>query len=232
MFKDEYLYSRNFYVLYQDAVHFLNDSDDAIDKEDFYGMERFARASIINSTLLFECSANCCIDTLKISNSFKKDIDKLPAISKFEFYFSSKFTDRNFDRGCTEIQNVSELKNIRNLIVHPKVQKTKWQRIDDYRRQADFGSTEILKLPKIIEEFHRDIALICIRVICSFLDHFFINLCNYDPEITKKILISSSEFHEDPKIFEGTPDNWSEDQKKWSLRLGFLGIDSKNAKNI
>lgn len=168
MINDEYLYERNFYILFQDAVQFLNNSDVALDKEDYYGMESCARASIINSTLVLECSANCCLDTLNITNSFKKDLDKLPALSKFEFYLSNKFKDRNFDRGCNEIQNVAELKTIRDLIVHPKVQRIKWERIDEFRRQADFGTTEKLKLPRTIEEFHRNDALICLRVLCSF----------------------------------------------------------------
>jgi len=232
MMNEEYLYERNFYILFQDAIQFLNDSDAALDKEDYYGMERFARSSIIDSTLLLECSANCCLDTLNTTNSFKKDLDKLPALSKFEFYLSNIFTDRNFDRGCTEIQNVAELKTIRDLIVHPKVQRTKWERIDDFRSHADFGTTERLKIPRTIEEFHLNDALICLRVLCSFLDHFFTNLCNYNPQITKKILISSSEFSEDSSIDVGTPDHWSTDQKKWSLRLGFIGLECKNAKTI
>ncbi len=232
MIGEEYLYERNFYILFQDAVQFLNDSDSALAKEDYYGMERFARASIINSTLILECSANCCLDTLNITNSFKKDLDKLPVLSKFEFYLSYKYKERIFDRGCNEIQNVAELKTIRDLIVHPKVQRTKWERIDEFRSKANFGATIKLKLPMTIEEFHRNDALICLRVLCSVLDHLFTNLCCYSSEITKNILICSFAFKEDSSTGVGTPEHWAEDQKKWSLRLGFIGLESKNAKTI
>lgn len=232
MFDEEYQYERNFYILFQDAVLFLNESDYAFDKEEYHDMERFARASIINSTLILECGANCCLDTLKLSNSFKKDLDKLPVLSKYEYYLSVRNKERKFDRGCNEIQNAAELKRIRDLIVHPKVQRAKWERIDTFRRKADFGNTAKLKLPMTIEEFHRNDALICLRVLCTFLDHYFLNLCSFDPETTGTILMSSFEFHENSNTTIIIPDYWAEHQKKWSLRLGFIGIESKNAKNL
>lgn len=228
----EYLYERNFYILFQDSAEYLLYSDKALDDEDWDKMERYARASIINSTFLLECAANCCNDVLEITNSFKKDIDKLPALSKFEYYLSIKFNNKKFDRGSREIQNAADLKTIRDLIVHPKVMRTKWERIDDFRRQADFGSTQILKVPKTIEEFHRNDALICLRALCSFLDHFFRILCGYDAEITKKILISSDKFDDDPAVSMGTPDHWKVYQEKYLLRLKFIGLESKTEKTI
>lgn len=232
MIDHEYLYERNFYVLFQDAANYLFVSEKALDNEDYDGMERYARASIINSTLLLECAANCCIDILNVSNSFKKDIDKLPALSKFEYFLSIRFSDKIFDRGCREIQNAAELKTIRDLIVHPKVLRTKWEKIDEFRSQADFGSTTILKLPKTIEEFHRNDALVCLRTLCSFLDYFFRILCGYDAEIIKKILISSTKFTDNPNVVEGTPSHWNIFQEKWQLRLKFIGLESKNEKTI
>lgn len=232
MIDREYLYERNFYVLFQDAANYLLDSERALENEDYDGMERYARASIINSTLLLECAANCCIDILNISSSFKNDIDKLPALSKYEYFLSIKFSDKIFDRGCREIQNASELKTIRDLIVHPKVLRAKWEKIDEFRSQADFGSTAILKLPKTIEEFHRNDALVCLRALCSFLDHFLRNICGFDPEIIKKILISSTKYTDDPNVGEGTPVHWNTFQEKWQLRLKFVGLESKNEKTL
>jgi len=232
MIDDEYLYERNFFVLFEDALNLLSDSEYAIEKEDYYGMQRFARSSIVNSTILLECSANCCLDALKLSNSFKNDLDKLPSLSKFEFYLTSKFRNKNFDRGCNEIQNVAELKTLRDIIVHPKVQKAKWERIDENRRQADFGTTNKLKLPRTFEDLEYHDAIICLRVLCSFLDHFFRVLCQFDHEYTNRILISSSEFKENSNTSYGSPGHWAPFQEKWSLRLEFVGIKCTNVKTI
>lgn len=229
--ENEYLYNKNFYLLFYDAVNYLEESDRAMDKEDYEKVWRYGRASIIASTLLLECCANCCINTLNLRGNFRDDIDKIPPLSKYEFFLLYHKKDKIFDRGCLEIQNASELKTIRDLIVHPKVRKAKWETIDNIR-QASFGETNILKFPKEIDFWDRNYALIALRAICSFLDHFFLNLCEFDSDIVKKILIGPDEYLTDSQVGVGTPTEWKDFQVKWKLRLEFIGIESKKAKTI
>ncbi len=232
MLESEYYLNKNFYVLFDDAVNNLEESDSAIDEDDYAKVFRYGRASIIASTLLLECCANCCIDTLKLGKSFREDIDKLPALSKYELFLSYHNKEKSFDRGCQEIQNASELKYIRDLIVHPKVRRAKWEKANGNFRHADIGETKILKYPNDIEIWDRNYALMSLRIICAFLDHFFLNLCCFDAEITKKILIDYEEFTINPQVGVGTPNEWEKPQVKWQLRLGFIGIESQNAKNL
>lgn len=232
MIESEYLYSKNFYVLFHDSVNYLEESDKAIDIVDYEKVCRYGRSSIISSVLLLECCANCCIDILDLQSSYKDDIDKLPPLSKYEYFLSYHKKGKIFDRGCTEIQNVAELKNIRDLVVHSKVKKAKWERVNDHTRQASFGETKTLKFPKEYEDWDRNYALLSLRAICSFLDHYFINLCEFDSNIVKKILIGPDKFTMDPKDGVGTPNEWEKYQIKWQLRLEFIGIKSNNAKAI
>lgn len=232
MIESEYLVGKNFYILFHDAVNYLAESEKAYGEEDFEKVFRYGRSSIIASILLLECSANCCLDTLHLRKKFREDIDKLPSLSKYEIFLSYHNNGIGFERGCLEIQNAAELKSIRDFLVHSKVRKAKWERVDDVTREASFGETEFLKFPKEIELWDRNYALIAMRVICSFLDHYFINLCGFDSEIVKKILIGSNEFTSDPSIGVVTPDEWRKYQVKWNLRLEFIGIKSENAKTI
>ena len=73
----EYLYEKQFDILMNDAILNLNASENAINNDKYSEMERFARSTIFNITLLLESAANCCLETLRLPSQYYKDIDRL-----------------------------------------------------------------------------------------------------------------------------------------------------------
>lgn len=234
MLEDTYFYERRFYILFSDAIQISKKANEAFSREEYSEFESFSRASVFTSTLIFECAANCCLDTLKLSGKFAEDIDKLPFLSKYEFYYNTLNKKKSLDRGCQEFQNATELKSIRDLIVHPKVKKTKWKRVDHTNFQADFGQTKLLKVPYSIEEWNLTDIQTCLRVVCAFLDYFFRISCELSPSKVGDIILSTDEYVKDKAIVTtyGISDDWIEAQKFWSLRLQFLGLDCPKTLNI
>jgi len=123
---DRDYYLRTFTDLLYDAVYLLYFAFD-INQEDYKDdvIHPHIRVSALSSLLLLECGANCLLDSLDLPDKFYSDLDRLPILSKFEYYLSTLNVDSKFDRGCKEIQAISELKQIRNAYVHPKVKTTK-----------------------------------------------------------------------------------------------------------
>ena len=173
MLENTYLYERRFEILFNDAIRYGKIANEAYKREDFDELESFSRASVFASTLIFECAANCCLDILDISSHLFKDIDKLPFLSKYEYFYNTLNKGNRINRGCTEFQNAAELKTIRDLIVHPKVKRTEWKRANKNRMEADFGQTQLLKIPYSIEEWNLTDVQSALRVVCAFLDYFF-----------------------------------------------------------
>ena len=228
MFEDKYFYERRFEILINDAFRFAKKASEAFEKEDFDELELFSRSSVFITTLLLECAANCCLHTIDLSNKFGEDIDKLPFLSKYEFYLMNVDKTKKIDRGCQEFQNASELKSIRDMIVHPKVKRAKWERIDDNRSQIDFGQTNLLKIPYSIEEWNLTDIQTSLRVACAFLDYFFRVVCLLTPNQVVDLLLSMETYSPNKKHIEeySLPNSWKDAQNKWALRLQFLGIES------
>src|SRR5580700_5759553 len=144
---EEFYHLRSFEDLIYDAVHLLylaHDIDEAHD-EDGYEFTHI-RSSILNTVLLFECGANCCINSLNLPGTYEADIDKLPFLSKYEFFLGRANADATFDRGCKDVQASVELKSIRDHYVHPKVRKQMYKEIGENFWDADFGETRLLKI--------------------------------------------------------------------------------------
>jgi len=233
MLENTYLYERRFEILFNDTIRYANLANAAYKKEDYDELESFSRASVFTSTLIFECAANCCLDILNLSKTFNNDIDKLPFLSKYEYFYNTLNKETKIDRGCQEFRNAAELKSIRDLIVHPKVKRTKWKRVSDNSLQADFGQTTLLKIPYSIEEWNLTDVQSTLRVVCAFLDYFFRVACNFTPNKVGDILLSFEDYTSGMHIANySVPNSWRDAQKEWSLRLEFLGIDCPETKNI
>ena len=148
------LYEKQCDILINDTLFFLKASENSIDNDNYTDMERYARSSIFNITLLIEASANSCIDSLDLPSQYANDIDRLPILSKYEFFLKTIKPDKIFDRGCIEIQYAKEIISIRRLLVHPKVKRKKLNKIDKNNSEYNFGEFEYTKLSKSIEEWH------------------------------------------------------------------------------
>ncbi len=211
-------------ILINDALFFLKASENAINSDNYPDMERYARSSVLNITLLLEAGANSCLDSLDLPSKYANDIDRLPILSKYEFFLNSIKPDKVFDRGRTEIQYAEEIISIRRLLVHPKVQSAKLKKIDEKNSEYNFGEFECSKLSKSIEEWHFNETVTVIRITCTFLDYFFRILCELNPNEVKNILFGSLNYRTIP--------DWEKTQNNWSLRLRFLGLTCKKEKSI
>ena len=192
MMTDSDLYHlRSFEHLIYDAVHLLYLAHDVDIENDHDGYEfTYTRTSILNTLLLFECGANCCIDALNLPGAFEEDIDKLPFLSKYEFFLSRTNPDARFDRGCKQVQAVAELKAVRDSYVHPKVKKRKYSKVDDLW-SPDFGQTTLLKIPRNPSRWHSSHAVLALQAANDFFNLFFLSWCKFDKNTVCEILLSS-----------------------------------------
>ncbi|MBZ5528673.1 MAG: hypothetical protein LAN71_12315 [Acidobacteriia bacterium] len=182
---------RSFEYLIYDAVHllYLADDEGVEQGEGGYG-PTYTRTSILNTLLLFECAANCCIDALNLPGGFEEDIDRLPFLSKYEFFLSCINPAAKFDRGCKEVQVVAELKAVRDSYVHPKVKKRKYSKADDFW-SPDFGHTTILKIPRNPTRWETSHAMLALKSANDFFNLFFLSWCKFDTNRVCEILLSS-----------------------------------------
>lgn len=147
--EDHDYYLRTFTDLLYDSVYLLYFAFD-INQRDYKDdvIKPHIRSSIMSSLLLLECGANCLLDSLDLPNHFYNDIDKLSMLSKFEYYLTTLNNGSIFDRGCKEIQVISELKQIRDTYVHPKVKKAKRVSMEENIWVHDFQESKMLKIPR------------------------------------------------------------------------------------
>jgi hypothetical protein len=188
---EQFYHLRSFEDLLYDAVHLLYLAQDVDPETDPDGYEfTYTRSSILNSLLLLECAANCCIDASKLPGQFGEEIDKLPFMSKFEFFLGRINPTRAFNRGCREVQAVAELRKVRDSYVHPKVKKLPYCEATDLFG-PDFGRTEHLRIPKDARRWHWNHAVLVLKSVNDFFNLFFLTWCNFDANTICGILLSS-----------------------------------------
>lgn len=186
---DEY-YLRAFEDLVYDAVHLLYQAHDVDEEQDEDGYQfTYVRSSILNTVLLLECAANCCIDALKLPRSFQEDIDKLPFLSKYEFFLRRVNASANFDRGCRELQQAAELKSVRDGYVHPRVSKGPWIEVLQVW-ETDSDATRMLKIPRNPNGWCSEHGVVALKAANDFFNRFFLSWCEFDSDTVCGILLS------------------------------------------
>ncbi|MEC7824006.1 MAG: hypothetical protein VYD12_05685 [Pseudomonadota bacterium] len=151
----------------------------------------FTRASILNTILLLESAANCLIDALDMPSQFYNDIEKLPMLSKYEFFLSKINPDKKFERGISEVQRIVELKSIRDFYVHPKVKKSKWNKIAENVWDTDYGATNQLKFPRDPSDWRREQAILALKTVNNFFNLYFLSWCKFTCDTVVDLLLSS-----------------------------------------
>jgi hypothetical protein len=191
--EDNEHYLRTFEDLLYDSVYLLYFAFDT--NQDEYEddvISPFIRSSILNSILLIECGANCLIDALNLTSQHYKDIEKLPFLSKFELFLNQVNSNQLFDRGCKEVQSLSDLKSIRDFYVHPKVKKAKYVAIGMNEWDANFGCTNILKFPREPRKWKREHAILALKSVNDFYNKFFLEWCKFNADTVVDLLLSNS----------------------------------------
>ena len=189
--KEDLYRLRNFEDLVYDAVHLLYLADDVDPEKDEHGYEfTYARSSVLNTLLLFECAANCCADSLNLPKAFSEDIDRMPFLSKYEFFLSRMRPEITFDRGCKETQAVAELKAIRDAYVHPRVRKKKYSKAED-AWGADFGFWPVLGFPRDFRRWTGVQAVAAMKAANDFFNLYFLAWCKFDTNAVCELLLGS-----------------------------------------
>ena len=225
-------YLKTFQDLLYDSVYLLYFAFDInADEYDDDVISPLVRSSILNSILLLECGANCLIDALNLPSQFYKDIEKLPFISKFEFFLNTTNSNNKFDRGCKEVQAISELKSIRDFYVHPNVKKAVYEKIaeDEDVWDVDFGSTNILKFPRNPQIWRREHAVLALRSVNDFYNKFLLEWCGLSIGRNIDILLSSDKAMVTTAVGDGIDCVGGLDRavKEWHIDFKFIGKKQK-----
>ncbi|GEB70090.1 hypothetical protein PC2016_1665 [Pseudoalteromonas carrageenovora] len=229
MNNEKYLVDRKFETIFRDALFFTELAHNSLD--DHYKEGRYARTAILNLSIIPEVIANCLIEKLNLPKSIFKEIDKFNPLSKID-YFLWSHNGSSTEKGRQEVQLIMELQSIRNSMVHPKAKKTEWVNVNESMREADFGDTKLLKIPFSIDEWKGDDPFIVLRSVMAFLDYLFREKCNFSDQETLHLLLNTSEVSVESNSYYSIDPEWIDYQKRWSLRMSFLGVDCKVEKNI
>ena len=236
MTQEETYYRRNFLDLFGDSIRLARMAQEVHKDEQNDDETEFscARASIMSTVFSLECAANCCLEIMPIGSGFKKDIDKLPFLSKFEVFLCVMSPGKTLDRGRNEVQLVQELKTVRDSFTHPKVKRTHLRKVhgDPIELQAGVGiitpiigtGTQYLKLPKNIT-WDAEHAISVLHAAAKFMNYFFIELCSYDSDTINHILLSNEEVSFPSEVTYGRLQipEFMRAMEQWKLNLDFLG---------
>ncbi len=134
-----------------------------------------ARASITSWALLLECVANSCLLSLALPNKLLEELDKLPALSKLDYYLFAS-ARKHIDRGCRETELAADAIKLRDHVVHPKpksghlVQGTETPYVD-------YGTTKSLGIPFDVLEWDHAAAHKIGEAVFGFLRKYFLDWC-------------------------------------------------------
>nr|MDP2192446.1 hypothetical protein [Rhodoferax sp.] len=229
--KDKYYVDRKFNTIFRDGIYFTKVAFAALKAEEYVQEGHLARAAILNLSILPEVAANCVLETLALPKHILDEVDRFSSMNKFEF-FLWEFKKIKLDRSVQEIQNIQELKSIRDFMVHPKSKKSEWIDVGENTREADLGRTPLLAIPYSSEEWQGDDPFIVLRVVMAFFDHIFRVLCEFSPGEVQHLLFNSGEYIEGPKGGHVIYGEWKQIQEEWSLRMRFLGVECGAERNL
>lgn len=183
-------YERNFWMLVTDSILLLEASEQNRDSD---VSNAIARGSILNSLLLPEVAANCCIDALDLDKRLFQEIDRLTVLGKFEFYLHSRFRNRSIDHGSKPVQGLQELRKLRDRSVHPKKQKVLWTHYADDTATAQRETTGFLGIAVNHMDWWSADGVIAMRAAHDFLRYFFSDCCRYSKPKVSGLLCSEGE---------------------------------------
>lgn len=227
---EDFHHQRNFLDLLCDAAIMAQLSNDAAEND----MAQFslARGSIMSSVFSLECAANCCIDYLPHGKSFRSDVDKLPFLSKFDMFLGLMFQDQKLDRGSNEVQDVQELKTIRDSLVHPKVKKHKINKTSPTSGEWIVEDFPRLKITRDITMWQSKDAIVALKAMNTFMNYFFIDCCSFDAMTTCSLLISYDEASVPGKVpihISHIPE-LTRAHNDWGIDFKFIGfVNNKKA---
>jgi len=186
-----------------------------------------ARHSILTSAMSLEAAANSCLDMLRPRGKTMDDLERMTVIGKYDAYLLGRGGGKVLDRGAREVQPISEMKALRDSIVHPKTITCVFDKFssDCYSRKLDIYPH--LQITIENNSWFADDAEQVIRKTIGFLRYYFVEQCEHTSEEVKKILCSESMEEDGKTIYEDISNKGKEVANNLNLDLGFLGLNKK-----
>ena len=161
-----------------------------------------ARASITSSALLLECAANSCLFSLGLPAKLQDELDKLPAISKLDYYLFSK-TGKHINRGCRETELAADIIKLRDHVVHPKPKPGKLVEGTE-APYVDYGTTKALGIPFDVLEWDHVAAHKVGSAVVGFLEKYFVEWCALSKNRVTTLLIVREK-----ALIQGDTESWA-----------------------
>lgn len=150
-----------------------------------------ASAAVLQSTLLIEAAANCCIYDLHLDSKLSKELDRLPSLTKLDLFLLIRTGGKKaIDRGASLYQDVQELKNIRDRTVHPKTSRIMWTQVDADNAFGKHDKTPRLGINLTNLSWSVDDAIKAFKAANRFLDNFFTELCSMNRKEVRILLLA------------------------------------------
>lgn len=180
-------YERAFMTLFVDGVHLLKASENETDHD---VSASFARGSIACTMMLPEVVANVLIETMGLESSTFSDVDRMSASGKFDFYLRTNFRSKKLDRGSRPVQQLHELKSLRDKFVHPKSQQVRWTASENDTHIGESDRTPFLDMSKNPIMWYSEDAIKAMRAVHAFFAFYFRDLCGYTKRDVSALLFS------------------------------------------
>ncbi|MFH1644484.1 MAG: hypothetical protein ABIA74_04905 [bacterium] len=133
---------------------------------------------------MLEGIANNIIESTKLNDELKQDLDKLSLINKFDLALFLK-TSQKLNREDNRVRDIIQLTGNRNKTTHPKSIKTN---IDsaEYHEKTDNINFKTQKSFPIKED-----PITISKKVFNFLDYYLIDLCKCDIDFLSSLLLNS-----------------------------------------
>ena len=165
------------------------------DFSDFPTMNRYSKASILNSIFAIEAAANSCIARMKYPKLIIEQLDKLSIVDKYDILYTAQSkSGKNINRGNTHFQIIKELFYFRNRYVHPKlIEKETKVKINKNKNNTKIYEqnpklTQVLKIPYDFNTWTGEHSHIVVKKTINFFNYFFIDLCGFTKEKSSELL--------------------------------------------
>jgi len=155
-----------------------------------------SRVSVLMSVFAAEAALNSALMRRKVSKSLRERVERFPFVEKAEFIANSLGYGEKFQAEAPSIADMAEIIKLRNQLAHPKNSQNK---ASGELTEAGTGRFDIvtkalsprLKISLISNDWNAEVAFTAIKVVDSFLEHFFHTLCALNTRERRHVFQSS-----------------------------------------
>jgi len=184
-------HERNIAFILEDAFGFLFKANEATD--DLDDQQMFSRSSITFTLLLLEASANALLDSLALERSAANDMDRLSILAKFDLFKRITCKGLGLNRGDRRVQELNELKKLRDRLVHPKRRLTSWSETSSGGMVSETEKVPLLSVSSDPWVWDFSDALAVARAVHGFLNAFLLVQCELSAIQSAAILYSEGD---------------------------------------